>query len=235
MKIDLKKAIYPQVKDLPPHEYKKITETILLKEKDEYDYESIKLYNSRLMNVCTKSSLTMCYIFWFSILLYCFYSQWTIPSISIKNSIFFIVGMLKWFNFSHYFHKKIHGSPEQFVGFWRWWHFNGHGYHHICPYDYNHIVIHPWIASVAIVPTFIIVSILQYVNVVSNNFVSLFMTGLIFGHMYIETSHYSMHYKTSLTPYLKKLKYHHMSHHLKAPNRKFAYFHPIEDKIKQTN
>ena len=136
---------------------------------------------------------------------------------------------------SHYFHKKVHGSPEKFVGFWRWWHFNGHGYHHMCPYDYNRIVIHPWIASVAILPTFMITYILYSFSIIGNDFVSMFLSGLIIGHIYIETSHYSMHYKTFLTPYVKKLKYHHMSHHLKVPNRKFAYFHPLEDKIKGTN
>ena len=105
----------------------------------------------------------------------------------------------------------------------------------MCPYDYNRIVIHPWIASVAILPTCFIVYMLYLFYLVGNSFVTYFLTGLIMGRMYIETSHYSMHYKTFLTPCVKKLKYHHMSHHLKVPNRKFAYFHPIEDKLRSTN
>ena len=235
MKIDLNKPIYPQIQNLPCDQYKKITETILLKEKDIYDYNSIQLYDSNIQNFLTKSSLKLCYIFWTSFLFCFYYKMQCIPTISIKNIIFFIIGLLQWFNFSHYFHKKIHESPEQFIGIWRWWHFNGHGYHHMCPYDYNRIVIHPWIASVAILPTCFIVYMLYFFSLVGNSFVTYFLTGLIMGHMYIETSHYSMHYKTFLTPYVKKLKYHHMSHHLKVPNRKFAYFHPIEDKLRSTN
>lgn len=235
MVIDLDQPIYPQVRDLTPSEYKQVTETIRVKEKDVYDYKKIRLYDSAVLNYFTKSSLGLCYAFWCLALCYCFCTVWEIPALSVANIMFFVAGIFKWFNFAHFFHKKIHGPPEQFIGFWRWWHFNGHGYHHICPYDPSHIVIHPWIASVAIIPTYVLATALHYVGVVSGDFVSLFVSGLVIGHMYIETSHYSMHYPTFLTAYVKRLKYHHMSHHLKTPQRKFAYFHPLEDKLKGTN
>ena len=94
----------------------KITETILLKEKDIYNYNSIKLYDSYIQNFLTKSSLKLCYIFWTSFLFCFYYKMHCIPTISIKNIIFFVIGLLQWFNFSHYFHKKVHESPEQFIG-----------------------------------------------------------------------------------------------------------------------
>lgn len=158
------------------------------------------------------------------------------PFFTLYNLLKISFGVFTWFNYAHYFHKIIHKRPiEEFSGIWRFWHFNGHGYHHMFPYDFRRIVIHPWISSIAIFPTYLFTYLLRILNIIDINTELLFTTGLILGHLYIETSHYSLHYDTFLTPNLKKLQYHHMSHHLKVPERKFAYFHPIEDKIRNTN
>ena len=58
MKINLTEPIYPQLKNLSPIKYK-VTETILLKENDVYDYNTIQLYQSKFINFLTKSSLKM--------------------------------------------------------------------------------------------------------------------------------------------------------------------------------
>ena len=67
MKINLTTPIYPQIKNLSPIKYKEVTETILLKENDVYDYNTIQLYQSKFINFLTKSSLKMCYVFWIPI------------------------------------------------------------------------------------------------------------------------------------------------------------------------
>ena len=70
MKINLTEPIYPQLKNLSPIKYKEVTETILVKENDVYDYNTIQLYQSKFINFLTKSSLKMCYVFWISVLSY---------------------------------------------------------------------------------------------------------------------------------------------------------------------
>lgn len=240
MNIDLSKPIYSQVKNLDPQQYKSAVEKIVLKKKDVYDYKKIRIYDYYIFDVLSNSSLELCYIFWLGCISILFYFSWSSiifrSLFTILNLIKFIFGMMTWFNYAHYFHSIIHKKPiEDFSGIWRLWHFNGHGYHHMFPYDYRRIVIHPWIASVAILPTYLLLLGFRILNFISLTTECLFITGLIIGHIYIETSHYSLHYDTFLTPYLKRLQYHHMSHHLKVPERKFAYFHPIEDIIRKTN
>lgn len=234
--INTSKCIYNQVKNLEPKEYEKIMNKIVVKENDKFDYSNLKIYDNYLLEKITHSSLLLAYTTWLSILSFMFLFYWTTPIISMSNLFYFLSGIITWFNYSHYFHKIIHQKPiEDFSGIWRFWHFNGHGYHHMFPYDYRRIVIHPWIAAIAVIPTYLFFNFLNFLNLIPLDCESLFTTGLILGHLYIETSHYSMHYNTFLTKYLKKLKYHHMSHHLKAPHRKFAYFNPIEDKLRGTN
>jgi len=64
------------------------------------------------------------------------------------------------------------------------------------------------------VSLYLLFLVFRIINLISITTESLFIVGLIIGHIYVETSHYSMHYDTFLTPYVKKLQYHHMSHHL---------------------
>ena len=86
-----------------------------------------------------------------------------------------------------------------------------HGYHHLFPHDPRRIVISPMISCIAIVPTSLL--FLLFGNVGLN-----LMLGLIFGHLFIETTHYSLHYPTIITKFLTPLKHHHMAHHYKNVN-----------------
>ena len=112
MNIDLSKPIYSQVKNLDPQQYKSVVEKIILKKKDIYDYNKIRIYDYYIFDILSNTNLALCYIFWLGIIgALCYFSWFPIISTSlftIFNLIKFISGIITWFNYSHYFHTTLH-------------------------------------------------------------------------------------------------------------------------------
>jgi hypothetical protein len=226
-KLNFEQPLWDQVSLLSNEEYERVCDkpAIYGDAAYTYDYSIIRLYSSALVNSLTSSSLLLCYLVWAPQAL-AFWMQAT--STQGVNVLHALLGVAAWYMYAYTFHRLHHDSVStKWAGSYyrRLWHFNGHGYHHICPHDSRRIVIHPLIAAIPLIPHGI------FTYLCMTNATLHFQAGLILGHMVVESTHYSVHYFTLLTPYLKALKNHHLSHHYKQPTNLFAYGHKVEDKM----
>ena len=222
--LDLNRPLWEQVSCLTNDEYENICNKPIIYGDTAYtyDYSKIKLYQHAFFNQLMQSSLLLCYMVWIP---YVYHLHTQLTTICTYTML---VGVASWYIYAYWFHRFHHSDISNKYAnsyYKRLWHFNGHGYHHICPHDYRRIVIHPIIASIVLFPHGILTYCLM------NNETLSFQTGLVIGHMLIETSHYSVHYFTLLTPFIRQLKNHHLSHHYKLPHKLFAYGHKMEDKV----
>ena len=231
VKLDFSLPLWDQVVNLSAEEYEKLCDRPAIYGDAAYsfDYSTIRLYSNPVYNYLTESSLLLCYAVWLPQALW-FWSMTTTSSTATGGGIDLVcalLGVATWYGYAYGFHRMHHNFGTQWTGSYakRLWHFNGHGYHHICPHDERRIVIHPAIASIPLVPHGIFTLLFK------SNATLYFQFGLLLGHMVVEATHYSVHYFTVLTPVLKALKNHHLSHHYKQPDKLFAHGHKVEDKF----
>jgi hypothetical protein len=222
-------SIWSQVHDVGALEYARTVDTPVHKEKAARltDYSQVEVYENPVANLLTHSTLLLSMLFWLPVVGYML-DGYTASSGMVIGLIYGLCGFVWWFVYAYHFHRLHHTEVDQkwATSYWRrLWHFNGHGYHHMFPHDPRRIVIHPMIASCAILPT------IYAGSWVAATHYRIFMAGLILGHLFVEVVHFSLHYDTMLTPYVKPLQHHHMCHHYKIPHRFFAYGHKLEDTI----
>jgi hypothetical protein len=220
--ININEPLYDQIKNLSAEEYNSLVDKPLSKEKDPKFYKNIRKYKSSLANFLTNSSLLGVTVFW-SLFLFLLYT----PNMNLLPIPF---SFFVWTSFAYFIHKKSHNRIDESTGpFAKWVTFNGHGFHHLFPYHPANIVIPVWISSIFILP-YSAAAFLLFSPETAYGFVF----GIIFGHLYIEATHLSMHYETpvftKLTQFFR-MKTHHMNHHWVNPHRRFTYLHSFEDKI----
>lgn len=223
--INIANPLYEQIKDISAEDYNRIIDRPVIRIKDPIFYENIRKYESKLFNWLTSSTLYGVVLFWVLFLYF-------LPSDRIDFTGT-VISFFLWIAFAYYIHRKNHNPISENTGkFNRWWTFNIHGFHHLFPHHPKNIVIPVWVSSIVIIPFVAISYLLFPVGMAFGN-----VLGFIGGHIYIEITHFAMHYETPFfTKFtsLLKLKTHHMNHHYINPHKRFTYFHEIEDKLHGT-
>jgi dihydroceramide fatty acyl 2-hydroxylase len=135
------------------------------------------------------------------------------------------VGFLVWTFLEYALHRFIfHMKPTNFIK--RAIEYYAHGVHHKYPSEKYRLVA-PLGLSLPIGFLFFGAVFLS----VPESFAYIFMTGIIFGYLNYEWTHFSTHHRPARTRFGKYLKKYHMLHHHKYPGQMFGVSSPFWDKV----
>ncbi|MDB5022056.1 MAG: fatty acid hydroxylase [Pedobacter sp.] len=140
-----------------------------------------------------------------------------------------VVGLFIWTFTEYVLHRFVfHFYPKSAWG--QRIHFIFHGVHHDYPNDAKRLVIPPS-ASVplALAFFFLFKAILPEASLFP------IFLGFITGYLIYDIGHYALHHANFKSPFLKRLKQHHMLHHYSDPTKGFGVSSNFWDSIFRSN
>jgi sterol desaturase/sphingolipid hydroxylase (fatty acid hydroxylase superfamily) len=135
------------------------------------------------------------------------------------------LGLFVWSFTEYILHRFIfHFYPKSSLG--KRIHFIFHGVHHDYPNDAKRLVMPPS-ASIPLALAFFFL----FNAILPVNTVYAFFLGFISGYLIYDMAHYALHHANFKSPFLKKLKQHHMLHHYSDSTRGFGVSSDFWDNV----
>lgn len=145
------------------------------------------------------------------------------------NFLFFLgyaaLGLFIWTFTEYVLHRFVfHFYPKSTWG--KRIHFIFHGVHHDYPNDAKRLVMPPS-ASIPLALLFFFL----FRAVLPINTIYAFFLGFITGYLIYDMSHYALHHANFKSPFLKRLKQHHMLHHYSDSTKGYGVSSDFWDNI----
>jgi dihydroceramide fatty acyl 2-hydroxylase len=199
-----------------------------------YDPEPVRLFQSDLLEFFTHISPITITVIWLPVALYFFISAIAQASGTwIHIPLGLVIGLFVWTLSEYLLHRFVfHFTPRapwqaRIV-------FLFHGIHHYQPNCKTRLVMPP-IVSVPL--SFIFYGAVYWVAGVAlgaSMWVAPIFSGLIFGYLAYDLTHYATHHLPLKGRYLKYLKKYHMLHHFKTPDARYGVSSPLWDFVFRT-
>ena len=187
--------------------------------------ESLRLFNSRLLDMLSYVHWSYPLIFWIPIVGYCGYRAFKAPQIGVFGIPGAFLGGVAFWTLSEYLlHRFVfHYEPSSEWG--KPVHLLIHGVHHDYPNDSKRLVMPPLLAAILVMPFY-----LSFRLVLGDGagFYALF-AGFLIGYLVYDMTHYAIHHAKLSHPLWIELKQHHLLHHYQDPEHGFGVSSMIWD------
>ncbi|KAF8965175.1 fatty acid alpha-hydroxylase [Entomortierella lignicola] len=192
---------------------------------------SARIFGSPYLEFFTKTPWFMVPIFWSPVIAYCFYMSLETGLTSDQSTTFFLIGMFVWTLAEYVIHRFLFHLddllPESTFSLVA--HFLLHGIHHYLPMDRLRLVMPPALAVALAIP------INKFVHSVAPTPQAYsIMSGLIFGYVLYDMTHYYLHHAKVFKLHFKEMKTYHLAHHYKNYEGGYGITSKIWDKVFNT-
>jgi 4-hydroxysphinganine ceramide fatty acyl 2-hydroxylase len=182
--------------------------------------KSHRLFASDYLEILSKTPWWMIPLIWLPIITGLVYTASSMGLAKMSIGCLFFLGLFSWTLIEYLFHRFLF-HIDTFLPSHRYFytlHFLVHGVHHFMPIDPYRLVMPPALFFI------LACLVLPFLNALSDT-LSVKMTyfsGILFGYVAYDLTHYYLHHANVLTHYMKSLKEYHMDHHFKNPNSGFG-------------
>ena len=188
--------------------------------------ESIRMFNSGLLEKLSKVHFTVPLIIYVPVIAYFTWKAFAVTEIGIPAYIlYFLIGLLVW-TVTEYllhrfiFHYELKGKIGERI------HFIFHGVHHDYPSDRLRLVMPPSVSIPLAALFYWLFSLL-----LTKGHLYAFFPGFILGYLIYDITHYAIHHFNFKNSFWKKIKQHHMLHHYADPSKGYGVSSALWDKI----
>ncbi|KAG0211560.1 fatty acid alpha-hydroxylase [Mortierella sp. GBA43] len=192
---------------------------------------SARIFGSPILEVFTKTPWYMVPIFWAPVIVYNFYQSLQGGLAADQSATLFICGIGIWTLAEYLIHRFLFHlddlMPESTFSLVA--HFLLHGIHHYLPMDRLRLVMPPALAVALEIP---INKIIHTLFAESKAYA--IMSGLIFGYVLYDLTHYYLHHARVFKIHFKEMKTYHLAHHYKDYEGGYGITSKIWDKIFNT-
>ncbi|KAF8928775.1 fatty acid alpha-hydroxylase [Dissophora ornata] len=192
---------------------------------------SARIFGSPFLEVFTKTPWYMVPIFWMPVIVYNFRKSLENGLTADQASTLFLCGMGLWTLAEYGIHRFLFHlddrMPDTNISLVA--HFLLHGIHHYLPMDRLRLVMPPALAVALAIPLFKLAHMLlaaPQANAV--------MSGLIFGYVLYDLTHYYLHHARVFKIHFKEMKTYHLAHHYKDFEGGYGITSKIWDKVFNT-
>jgi sterol desaturase/sphingolipid hydroxylase (fatty acid hydroxylase superfamily) len=190
--------------------------------------EPIRLFKSDFLEVFTHISPLAVVVIWLPVILYLLGRAIYWLGIAGAWPVSFLLGLVLWMPTEYLLHRFVfHFRPRN-----AWQErvtFLFHGIHHAQPQIKTRLVMPPVVS----IPMAAVIYGLLYgvvgVLLKAPGWVDGLMSGLLFGYLIYDITHYATHHFPMRGKLLKYLKRYHMLHHYKTPDQRFGVSSPLWD------
>ncbi len=190
--------------------------------------ESVRLFKNPILNLFSRVHWSTPLIFWVPVVIYSLYRGFS-NGVSILQTLgLFVVALAFWTLAEYLLHRFVfhyHATTE--IG--KRISFLTHGVHHDYPNDSKRLVMPPLLGA----PIAAIFYALFY-YILGNIYVSPFFAGFISGYLVYDMMHYALHHAKFKSPFLQKMKNHHMVHHYNDDENGFGVSSMMWDMVFKT-
>lgn len=187
--------------------------------------ESVRMFRNNFLENLSKIHFSVPLFIYVPVVIYFTYQAF-INQVSLgAYTAYFALGVFVWTGTEYFLHRYIfHFVPGSKWGLRL--HFIFHGVHHDYPKDAKRLVMVPSVSlPLAVLFYFIFSLFLAKINLFS------FFSGFILGYLAYDMTHYAIHHANFKSPFLKKIKQHHMLHHYDNPSKGYGVSSALWDKI----
>ena len=176
-----------------------------------------RMFQSDFLEFFSKVHPRTPFVFWVPIASAVFgYSLYAALTTPLEALAVFPLGFFTWQLLEYWIHKKI---------FHTWPGPTAHGFHHTYPDDTR--LVMPLTISIALAS--IIAGGLSLLH--RPDLTIPFWTGLVFGYLWYDFTHWSTHHREPRTAWGKRQRAHHLAHHFGDPDANFGISHMWMDKV----
>ncbi|KAF9433994.1 fatty acid alpha-hydroxylase [Entomortierella beljakovae] len=192
---------------------------------------SARIFGSPYLEFFTKTPWYMVPIFWAPVIVYFFHMSLQNGLTSDQASTYFVVGIFVWSLAEYVIHRFLFHLddllPESTFSLVA--HFLLHGIHHYLPMDRLRLVMPPALAVALAIPINKTVHTLAPTPQAYG-----IMSGLIFGYVLYDMTHYYLHHAKVFKIHFKEMKTYHLAHHYKNYEGGYGITSKIWDKVFNT-
>jgi sterol desaturase/sphingolipid hydroxylase (fatty acid hydroxylase superfamily) len=188
--------------------------------------DSIRMFKSGLLESLSKVDFFVPLIVFVPVIFFLFWKCLIQLQMSIVSFIGYVaLGLFIWTFTEYILHRFVfHFYPKSDWG--KRIHFIFHGVHHDYPNDAKRLVMPPS-ASIPLSLAFFFL----FKAILPENTVFAFFLGFITGYLIYDMAHYALHHANFKSPFLKRLKQHHMLHHYSDSTKGFGVSSDFWDSI----
>ena len=187
--------------------------------------ESVRMFINDFLESLSKIHFSVPLFIYVPVIAICTYKAF-INHISIgAYALYFVFGILIWTATEYVLHRYIfHYAPKSKWGLRI--HFIFHGVHHDYPRDPKRLVMVPSVSLPLAVAFYFLFALF-----LSPSHLYSFFSGFVFGYLVYDMIHYAIHHANLKSPFLKKIKQHHMLHHYDDSSKGYGVSSVLWDKI----
>jgi sterol desaturase/sphingolipid hydroxylase (fatty acid hydroxylase superfamily) len=200
-----------------------------------YDPQPVRLFQSDSLEFFTHISPVAITVIWLPVALFFLISAIVSAADAwLRIPLGLVIGLVLWTLSEYLLHRFVfHFKPrapwqERIV-------FLFHGIHHYQPNCKTRLVMPPVVSIPLSFVFYGAVYLVAGVALGAYTWVAPIFSGLIFGYLAYDLTHYATHHLPLKGRYLKYLKKHHMLHHFKTPDARYGVSSPIWDFVFGTN
>ncbi|KAG0005025.1 fatty acid alpha-hydroxylase [Entomortierella chlamydospora] len=190
-----------------------------------------RIFGSPYLEVFTKTPWFVIPIFWSPVIAYFFHMSIETGLTPDQSATFFLAGTFGWTLAEYVIHRFLFHLddllPESTFSLVA--HFLLHGIHHYLPMDRLRLVMPPALAVALAIPiNKIIHTLLPTPQAYA------FMSGLIFGYVLYDLTHYYLHHARVFKVHFREMKTYHLAHHYKNYEGGYGITSKIWDRVFNT-
>jgi sterol desaturase/sphingolipid hydroxylase (fatty acid hydroxylase superfamily) len=188
--------------------------------------DSIRMFKSGLLESLSKVDFFVPLIVFVPVIFFLFWKCLIQLQMSMVSFVGYVaLGLFIWTFTEYILHRFVfHFYPKSDWG--KRIHFIFHGVHHDYPNDAKRLVMPPS-ASIPLSLAFFFL----FNAILPENTVFAFFLGFITGYLIYDMAHYALHHANFKSPFLKRLKQHHMLHHYSDSTKGFGVSSDFWDSI----
>jgi sterol desaturase/sphingolipid hydroxylase (fatty acid hydroxylase superfamily) len=188
--------------------------------------ESVRMFKNGLLESLSKVDFFVPLVVFVPVIIFLFWKCLIQLQMNIFSFLGYVaLGLFIWTLTEYVLHRYIfHFYPKSDLG--KRIHFIFHGVHHDYPNDAKRLVMPPS-ASIPLAAAFFYL----FSYILPGSTVFAFFLGFISGYLIYDMAHYALHHANFKSPFLKRLKQHHMLHHYSDSTKGFGVSSEFWDNI----
>jgi sterol desaturase/sphingolipid hydroxylase (fatty acid hydroxylase superfamily) len=188
--------------------------------------DSIRIFKNGLLERLSKVDFYVPLIVFVPVIIFLIWKSLVEKQLGLLPFLGYVaLGLFIWSFTEYILHRFIfHFYPKSNWG--KRIHFIFHGVHHDYPNDAKRLVMPPS-ASIPLALAFFFL----FNAIFPENTVYPFFLGFITGYLIYDMAHYALHHANFKSPFLKKLKQHHMLHHYSDSTKGFGVSSEFWDNV----
>lgn len=192
--------------------------------------QSVRMFKSDLLESLSKVHYSVPLFVYIPVIIYLSWRALAVNSMTLYPFLgWLIFGLFIWTITEYVMHRFVfHFEPKSKWG--QRIHFIFHGVHHDYPKDAMRLVMPPS-ASIPMALAFY----LLFQLILPSGAIYAFFPGFIGGYLVYDMGHYAMHHANFKSPFLRKIRRHHMLHHYTDPTKGYGVSSALWDKVLQSD